>query len=374
MNGPRIGSLFSGFGGLDIAVRAVVGGSVAWHSEIDPGACKILTHRYPDVPNLGDITTVDWSQVEPVDVITGGSPCQDLSHAGKRGGMTEGTRSNLWVNMRDAISHLRPSLVIWENVRGAYSVRADSELESREGCVGDGTDGPVLRALGRVLGDLADLGFDAEWVGLRAADVGAPHGRFRVFVAAWPAADADHTGRREHGWPVAVRAEQSAAERRGGTAPHPDSDAVREQPVGLAGRGGAAVAGHPGAVAAADAFGGGRPRGTPVPIRLAVHGTSAPGDSESAGEWGPYGPAVHRWERTLGRVAPPPTERGRNGQPRLSPAFVEWMQGLPAGWVTDVPGLTRNEALKALGNGVVPQQAAEAISILLARIPLDGAA
>jgi DNA (cytosine-5)-methyltransferase 1 len=98
-------------------------------SDIDKGACKILAHRFPGVPNLGDITTVDWSQVEPVDVLTGGSPCQDLSHAGKRAGMTEGTRSNLWVAMREAIAQLRPGLVVWENVRGAYSAEADSELE-----------------------------------------------------------------------------------------------------------------------------------------------------------------------------------------------------------------------------------------------------
>jgi DNA (cytosine-5)-methyltransferase 1 len=169
----KIGSLCSGYGGLEEGVRAVLGGEVAWHSEIDPGAVKILNHRYPGVPNLGDMTAVDWSQVEPVDVLTGGTPCQDLSHAGKRAGMTEGTRSNLWVSMREAIATLRPSLVVWENVRGAYSAPADSDLESREGRLGVRSDGPVLRALGRVLGDLSELGFDAEWVGIRAADVSA---------------------------------------------------------------------------------------------------------------------------------------------------------------------------------------------------------
>jgi DNA (cytosine-5)-methyltransferase 1 len=90
-------------------------------------------------------------------------------------------------------------------------------------------------------------------------------------------------------------------------------------------------------------------------------------------DWGAYGPAVARWER-LTRPAPSPTERGRNGQPRLSPAFVEWLMGLPTGWVTDVPGLTRNEQLKALGNGVVPQQAAHALRLLLADIPWRAAA
>lgn len=81
--------------------------------------------------------------------------------------------------------------------------------------------------------------------------------------------------------------------------------------------------------------------------------------------WGPYAAAVARWEHTLGRVAPAPTEPAPKGGQRLSPRFVEWMMGLPEGWVTDV-GLTRNEKLKALGNGVVPQQAAAAVAHLLA--------
>jgi DNA (cytosine-5)-methyltransferase 1 len=78
----RIGGLFSGYGGFEMAARTVFGGTVAWHSEIDPAASKILAHHWPDVPNLGDITTVDWTSVESVDVLTGGSPCQDVSAAG----------------------------------------------------------------------------------------------------------------------------------------------------------------------------------------------------------------------------------------------------------------------------------------------------
>lgn len=81
--------------------------------------------------------------------------------------------------------------------------------------------------------------------------------------------------------------------------------------------------------------------------------------------WGPYGDAIRRWETVLGRPAPSPTEPGSKGQPRLFPAFVEWLMGLPAGWVTDVPGLGRNEMLKALGNGVVSQQCAAALRLLL---------
>jgi len=80
-------------------------------------------------------------------------------------------------------------------------------------------------------------------------------------------------------------------------------------------------------------------------------------------QWGQYAAAIARWE-TLTRTAPPPTETGPKGNPRLSAAFSEWLMGLPAGWVTDVPGITRNEALRALGNGVVPQQCAEALRVM----------
>jgi DNA (cytosine-5)-methyltransferase 1 len=85
-------------------------------------------------------------------------------------------------------------------------------------------------------------------------------------------------------------------------------------------------------------------------------------------QWGDYAEAIARWEHTLGRTAPDPTITSTKGNPQLAPAFVEWMMGLPAGWVTDVPGITRNEALKACGNGVVPQQAAAALRVLLPAI------
>lgn len=186
MTGPTIGELFAGYGGLGLGVTAALGGHVTWYSENDPGACQILAHRLPGIPNLGDITLIDWTTVPRVDILTGGSPCQDISNAGRRAGMTDGTRSNLWVAMREAIAHLRPSLVVWENVRGAFTAPAASSLEPCPGCVGDRLDQSPLSALGRVLGDLSDLGYDAVWHGLPASDIGAPHGRFRVFVVAHP--------------------------------------------------------------------------------------------------------------------------------------------------------------------------------------------
>lgn len=188
-----IGSLFSGYCGLDLAIKEVFpDATTAFVSDIDKGACKILAHRFPDVPNLGDISAVDWSQIEPVDIIAGGFPCQDVSHAGRRAGLIRGeTRTGLWAEMLRAIVANQPRLVVAENVRGLLSARADSDVEPCPWCLGDDDDQPSMRALGAVLADLADVGYDAAWCGLRAADVGAAHGRFRVFILAWPAADSN---------------------------------------------------------------------------------------------------------------------------------------------------------------------------------------
>ena len=80
---PRILSLFSGYGGLDMGVIEALGGGVIAHSEVEPSAVKILNHRWPDVPQLGDITTADLSGLAQVDIVTGGFPCQDVSSAGR---------------------------------------------------------------------------------------------------------------------------------------------------------------------------------------------------------------------------------------------------------------------------------------------------
>ncbi len=202
----RVGALFAGYGGLELGVLAAldafkVSGNVAWHAEVDPAPSRVLAHHWPGVPNLGDVTTVDWATVPPVDVLTGGFPCQDVSHAGRRLGLRPDTRSGLWSHFALAIAQLRPALVVAENVRGLLSADAhanpSSDVEPCPWCVGAPGASP-LRALGAVLGDLADLGYDARWTGVRASDAGAPHGRFRVFVAAWPA-HADDLGREDPG-------------------------------------------------------------------------------------------------------------------------------------------------------------------------------
>jgi len=403
---PRVGALFAGYGGIELAIHDTLDAEPAWFVEFDKGPSAILAHHWPDVPNLHDVTKVDWSAVEPVDIITGGSPCQDLSHAGKRQGMKAGTRSGLWASMCDAIETIRPRLVIWENVRGALSAAADSAVEPCPFCVGD-DPGVSLRALGRVLGDLAELGYDAAWHGLRAADVGAPHGRWRVFVLAWRQDDTERIEPR----PAAGRVDGDAAVL--SLLPSPrTSDA---NGAGLHGTGGmdlrTAVSLLPtpavndmGASYTPETWdawtarmksehGNGNGHGNSLSIEAlrlmptprATDGSKGgPNQAGSSGDlmlpsavqperWGQYAAAITRWE-ALTRPAPSPTEpTGKAGAHRLSPAFVEWLMGLPAGWVTDPaiwsgvkPGAARNAQLKALGNGVVPQQGAAAIRHLLA--------
>lgn len=87
--------------------------------------------------------------------------------------------------------------------------------------------------------------------------------------------------------------------------------------------------------------------------------------------WGQYAAAIVRWEAVLGRIAPSPTEPNAKGGHRLSPRFVEFLMGVPEGWVCDVPGITRNQALKALGNGIVPQQCAAAFRAYLTDTALE---
>lgn len=397
------GSLFSGYNGLGMAVSEVFGSEPAWFSEYEPptkkipkpaqGAAKVLAHRYPDVPNLGDITAIGWDNVERVDVLSGGFPCTDLSLAGLQAGLKPGTRSGLWSYFALAISKLRPQYVVIENVRGLLSAEAHSDVEPCPWCLGEGSGEPDLRALGAVLGDLADLGYDARWCGLRAADIGAPHGRFRVFILArdtscggWdvprttsrrgepqgPArgsglttSDTSDNGcqwgtQRNLGTEGGVAASLGYDTDGRGYAPaDPDRNAVREQPVTQSGSGSATLVGLAGA-AAADAH---RDKWTREHEQQ-PWGTLASG-SGSVTAWGGYGPAVSRWEWILGRPAPPPTETSGKGAQRLSPRFVEWMMGLPDGHVTDAPGVNRNAQLKALGNGVVPQQAIAALRYLL---------
>jgi DNA (cytosine-5)-methyltransferase 1 len=231
-----VGSLFSGIGGMDLGLERA-GMTVIWQSEIDPYACRVLTKHWPNVPNLGDVTTIDWSTVERPDLVCGGYPCQPFSLAGTRGGDTD--PRHLWPHFRDALRHLRPRWALLENVPGHLSL-----------------------GFGRVLGDLAELGYDCEWDCIPAAAVGAPHLRYRVFVVARNADsdDEDQVGtvpRGAHPEPCRGSGDVPHADgepgvpvdavtRRGVMVPDAECDVVRQQPVGVGRRGGEAVARHDG--------------------------------------------------------------------------------------------------------------------------------
>lgn len=321
----RIGSLFSGYGGLDMAVSSVLGGSVAWHVEYDKAPSRILAHHYPTVPNYGDVTQVDFTTIEPVDVLTGGYPCQPFSHAGLRKGTND--ERHLWPHVLRAIREMGPRLVVLENVRGHLTLGFDA-----------------------VLADLADLGWSARWGVVRASDAGAPHQRARLFILAYPSGQ--RHGPRQDGRSMGRLDGQDAGGPR-----------QRQRPRKVSGDRGSAVAAH----ADDRAF-----LGRVQPRMGSWDDLARRGQGDRWTAWGDYGPAIARWEHAIGRPAPAPTEPGRTGNPRLAPRFVEWMMGLPDGHVTDPAiGISRNDQLKALGNGVVPQQAALALDVLLKGTPYD---
>jgi DNA (cytosine-5)-methyltransferase 1 len=155
-----VGSLFSGIGGLDLGLERA-GMNVIWQSEIDPYACKVLAKHWPEVPNHGNIKEIDWRRVVQPDVICGGYPCQPFSKAGKRRG--EDDPRHLWPWVKQAISELRPRYAVLENVRGHLTMGGTT-----------------------VIGELAAIGYDAEWRVVSAASVGALHQRERVIIVAYP--------------------------------------------------------------------------------------------------------------------------------------------------------------------------------------------
>lgn len=155
----RVGSLFAGIGGFDLGLERA-GFDIAWQVEIDPYCQRVLAKHWPTVQRYGDIRAVDWQSVEPVDLLCGGFPCQDISLAGKGAGLS-GERSGLWFEYAKAIDALKPRYVLIENVAALRS-----------------------RGLDQVLGSLATLGYDAEWHCIPACAVGAPHRRDRVWIVA----------------------------------------------------------------------------------------------------------------------------------------------------------------------------------------------
>lgn len=161
--------LFSGIGGFALAARWA-GIETVQFVEIDPFCQKVLQKNFLGVPIHDDIKTFKWIGTRPF-ILTGGFPCQDLSYAGKRKGLREGTRSGLWIEYANIIGTIRPHYVLVENVTGLLD----------------------NHALGRVLGDLAEIGYDAEWDLFYATQFGIPQKRPRIFLVAYPSSSCQQT-------------------------------------------------------------------------------------------------------------------------------------------------------------------------------------
>jgi DNA (cytosine-5)-methyltransferase 1 len=290
---PTVGSLFAGIGGLDLGLERA-GFEVRWQVENDPYCVRVLERHWPHVRRYGDIRAVDWSAVDPVDLVCGGFPCQPVSVAGRRRGLDDPRW--LWPEFARCVRVLRPRFVLVENVPGL-----------------------LVRGMGDVLGDLARCGYDAEWDSLPAAAVGAPHLRYRVFVVAY-----------------AQRPERRQSDPAGRAVVGDSCVQTRRQEVaGRFGVGGADVADAQGIARQVRQAEGKRPRrpaggGNDVAVSAGAgwHGTR-PIFAGAPGGTGPLGlPARSDWwavEPDVDRVA----------------------HGVPA----------RVDRLRALGNAVVPQVA-----------------
>jgi DNA (cytosine-5)-methyltransferase 1 len=278
----KIGSLCTGYGGLDLAVEAYFGAETVWCAEIDKHASQVIKERF-NIPNHGNIKEIDWAFLEPIDILTAGYPCQPFSHAGYRKGIDD--ERHIFPYILEAISILRPRWVILENVRGHLSL-----------------------GLKEVLAGLTSIGYDAKWQVVRASDVGAPHQRARIFIIAYP------NDIRQNRWI--------------------DSRHQEKQPW--------------------------------------IEGNEI-STSNSISELKPSNETMQKMGRKFTARCDMHLQDIPNAldqQEKLNPIFVEYMMGLPKGWVTET-GLSRAQQLKMLGNGVVPQQAELALELLLTRHTQD---
>ena len=333
-----------------MAVEAFFNAETIWTCEFDKYASQVIEKRI-NKPNHGDLKKTDWTKVEPIDILTAGYPCQPFSHAGSRKGAED--ERHLWPYIKEIIGILRPQFVVLENVRGHFG------LGFRE-----------------VLGDLASIGYDATWRLVRASDVGAPHRRERLFILAYANVErSQRSSRTGYGF------EQ-------GSSKHSNTNGQRRSLVGV-GVGEIRNQGQSQLIASelvkeiatntdSDACtqprrASGELRTESLGLRIGQnkgqagqeHGCSRQTISDTSGQCvSSIGNVSQLGRRFTSRrdmhllQVPNALDEGK-----LNAKFVEYMMGLPEGWVTDV-GLSRSQQLKILGNGVVPQQAEYALELL----------
>jgi DNA (cytosine-5)-methyltransferase 1 len=304
----KIGSLCTGYGGLDMAVEAFFDAETVWTADNDKYASIVIEQKIKK-PNLGDIKTLDWASLEPIDILTAGYPCQPFSAAGHRKGVED--ERHIWPYILEGISTLRPKWIVLENVRGHLSL-----------------------GFQEVLKDLASIGYDARWRIVRASDVGAPHQRARLFIVAYPSNNGQSQG-------------QSSGLTQGYT--RASSDATSIDPNCICG--GSTSSDQVVANSNCDACE--KSQRITRNLRESCEGLRARQDKGQTGK-------KYRSSSEMVRETVPNILVGD----RLNPGFIEYMMGLPVGWVTDLDMLD-NHKLKILGNGVVPQQAYYALEQLL---------
>ena len=320
-------SLCTGYGGLDLAVEAFFDCELVACAEIDKYASLAIDKHF-GVPNVGDIKQLDWASLGAIDMITAGYPCQPFSHAGQRKG-TEDER-HIWPYIKEGIGILRPSLVILENVRGHLSL-----------------------GFKEVLQDLANIGYDSIWTVVRASDVGAPHQRARLFIIAYPISQGlQRTGEKSSGF------EQSSQ-----THTHSNSDAfTQSRRADRSIRGETSQIKHwsdrqkhgccDQNIIDTNIINRGKP--SPTQDDCNPNNQQLPPDRQVS----ELGWRFDSRSQMSMRSIPDPLVDGK-----LNTKFVEYMMGLPEGWVTDLP-ISRAQQFKMLGNGVVPQQAYYALEKL----------
>jgi DNA (cytosine-5)-methyltransferase 1 len=386
----KYGSFCTGYGGLDLAVETYFeDAEMLWYSEVDKNCNKILEHRFPGVTNIGDLTQIEnWNEIPKVDLICAGFPCQPYSTAGLDRKGDEDERA-IFQYIADSLGVLGFPELFLENVAGILTLGGTS-----------------------VIGSLTEIGYDCQWQIVRASDAGACHRRARWFCIA----SHSDSKRKRSGATRTIRAKGASEQqidkiRPDGSDRLPENASINSSHAGGPGE----IQGESGGKGLLQERGGGRNRDKVRPVGSSgVFGASTDssrvgqfkgsgqfseeggwettqqksgdikpsrsdelvadssfersqrhrehGLSETSGQehsdWGGYGTAVRRWEGITGRTAPPGLKDGK-----LSSSFVEWMMGLPLGYITDL-GLSRVAELKALGNGVVWQQAYLALIIL----------
>ncbi len=352
----RLGSLCTGYGGLEMAAQTLFDAELAWVADNDSAVTTLLEERMPGIPNYGDITK---ASPPSVDILTAGFPCQPISGAGRRKG-TEDDRW-LWPAIEALVGRMepRPRLLLFENVPGLLTIN-------------DGN------AMGDVVQGLAGLGFVGRYRLLQASDLGACHRRRRWFCVAtntssqrrWP--QPGGTPGKQTGPGTLRRVDEDTDHQpdslgKGGLLPTPNAwdgargpDYARQRDRRATGSGGDDLTTTVAKLLPTPTVSRGRNK-TATRQADSEHkdGTTLL-DVKSADTWGQYAAAVERHARLVDAPPPSPVD----AKNKLSPAFVEWMMTLPPGWVTELD-LPRTTQLKMLGNGVLPIQAETAYRSLL---------